>query len=344
MIPAWQERKGSLQKLPGSDYGYFRDDKLYACSREQLAEVCRNGDAELVWTPDSPSLQAMHEVPFLFDPQKRRAIRNAWWSIGIFLALFLIVSMLLIFGEELPSPGSAGFFYLAVLFLGFLWSIRELIQARKLTPQELASSAPESWYFLWLRKQSCPHTWLLIGGIAFVAVMQVVAALMDSDPIASAGLSRAKVLEGEVWRLLTAPMLHARPSHLYWNLTSLFFLGRILEAHGHRRWVVPVFTVSALVGGIFSLALPPDKISIGASGGILGLGGFLAVLAWRNKRELPPGFLKRLLVGVGFTAAIGLVGFQFIDNAAHLGGLLAGMGMGAWLIPEDSEAGVPAEL
>jgi membrane associated rhomboid family serine protease len=339
MTPAWQEWKESLHKLPGSDYGYHRDGKLYTCSREELVEVCRNGNTELVWTPDSSSLQVTEEVPFLFDVHKGRAIRGAWWGIGGWLAIFLLLFMVVIFGEDLPSPGSAGFFYVSIPLLGLVWSARALSQAHKLTPEEVASSAPRSWYFLWLGKQSCPNTWLLIGGIAFVALMQLVA----SDSIASAGLSRAKVLEGEVWRLVTAPMLHARPSHLYWNLTSLFVLGRILEAHGRQRWIVAVFTVSALVGGIFSIALPPDKISIGASGGILGLGGFLGVLAWRNKRELPPGFLKSLLAGLGFTAAIGLVGFQFIDNAAHLGGLLAGMGLGAWLIsPEEGRYRAPA--
>ena len=133
-------------------------------------------------------------------------------------------------------------------------------------------------------------------------------------------------------------MLHARPSHLYWNLTALYFVGKILEAHGQQKWLVAVFAVSAVIGGLFSVALPPDKISVGASGGILGLYGFLGVLAWRNREETP-GLFKQLLTGIGLTALIGFVGFQFIDNAAHLGGLLAGLGMGALIVPRGMSQG-----
>jgi len=342
MTPPWKAWKESLQKPPQSEYGYYKEDKPYTCSREQLIEACENGITNLVWTPDSPTLLITSEVPFLFDLHKKKAIRDAWWGIGLSLSLFLILSAILLSLDERPSLGSGRLFYPTLFLLGFFWSIHELIQVRKLTPQEIASSAPQSWYSLWLSLQSCSHTWLLVSAIAFIAFMEVVAGLMGSDPFGSAGLSREKVLEGEVWRLVTAPMLHASPSHLYWNLTALYFVGRILEAHGKQRWMVAVFTVTAVVGGLFSLALPPDKISVGASGGILGLEGFLGVLAWRNEQELPPGFLKRLLIGIGMTALIGFVGFKFIDNAAHLGGLLAGIGMGLWLIPDRSESSAQA--
>ena len=40
---------------------------------------------------------------------------------------------------------------------------------------------------------------------------------------------------------------------------------------------------------------------------------------------LPLGARRRLAAGVVLTAAIGLVGYRYIDNAAHAGGLLAGM-------------------
>lgn len=334
MTPPWQAWKESLQKPPYNDCGYFRDDKPHSCSWETLVEACRTGDAKLVWTPDSPAPVVPEEIPLLFDLHKSRAIKSAWGKIGGFFAFFLFLALLLSFEEELPGPGSPGFFFLVVLLLGSAWGAWELIQAHKLTPQQVASSSTDSWYTLWLSKQKCPQTWLLIGAIALCACLQLAA----PDAIARSGLDPAKVLEGEVWRLLSAPMLHARPSHLYWNLTALYFVGKILEAHGQQKWLVAVFAVSAVIGGLFSVALPPDKISVGASGGILGLYGFLGVLAWRNREETP-GLFKQLLTGIGLTALIGFVGFQFIDNAAHLGGLLAGLGMGALIVPRGMSQG-----
>jgi membrane associated rhomboid family serine protease len=65
--------------------------------------------------------------------------------------------------------------------------------------------------------------------------------------------------------------------------------------------------------------------SIGASGGLLGWLGFLLVFEWLHARLVPRSASRRLLAGAALTALIGLIGYRFIDNAAHVGGLLAGM-------------------
>jgi membrane associated rhomboid family serine protease len=71
---------------------------------------------------------------------------------------------------------------------------------------------------------------------------------------------------------------------------------------------------------------------VGASGGLMGLVGFLAVLGYRRKEILPSGFFKSILISICFMGVIGLVGFAVIDNAAHLGGLVAGVVFGLVLI------------
>jgi membrane associated rhomboid family serine protease len=68
----------------------------------------------------------------------------------------------------------------------------------------------------------------------------------------------------------------------------------------------------------------PDTPSIGASGGVIGLFGFLGVYGYKNKQHLPPGFLRNIIINLFLIAGIGLIGYGYIDNAAHAGGLVVG--------------------
>jgi membrane associated rhomboid family serine protease len=81
----------------------------------------------------------------------------------------------------------------------------------------------------------------------------------------------------------------------------------------------------------------------------MGLIGYLAVYGFRRKRQLPPDFLKSMLINIGFIAAFGLIAYQIIDNFAHLGGFLAGAAYGFVQIPRDlqknpREVGAVVEL
>jgi membrane associated rhomboid family serine protease len=53
--------------------------------------------------------------------------------------------------------------------------------------------------------------------------------------------------------------------------------------------------------------------------------GFLLVFESLHGELVPSKARRRLLAGVLLTGLIGLIGYRFIDNAAHIGGLLAGM-------------------
>jgi membrane associated rhomboid family serine protease len=130
-------------------------------------------------------------------------------------------------------------------------------------------------------------------------------------------------------------MLHGGILHFWMNFAALESLGRTMETRAPRAWVPLVFLLSALAGGAASLALPPDVASVGASGGLLGMFGFLAVMAYRRKRHLPEGFLKGLLINIALIAVVGVAAYRFIDNAAHAGGLLAGLLIGLLVIPDD---------
>jgi membrane associated rhomboid family serine protease len=185
--------------------------------------------------------------------------------------------------------------------------------------------------------QPVPATRALAAAIIAAGVAQIF--LFDAS-IEGGALRRDAVAAGEWWRLLTAPMLHGNVLHFWMNYAALESLGRTTETRGVGAWVPIVFVISALAGGLASLALPPDVASVGASGGLMGMFGVLAVMAYRRKRHLPQGFLRALLMNIAFIGVVGAVAYRFIDNAAHAGGLAAGVLAGLAAVPDDGR--VPA--
>ena len=81
--------------------------------------------------------------------------------------------------------------------------------------------------------------------------------------------------------------------------------------------------------------MPNSLPMVGASGGIMGLIGYLAIYGYRRKQQLPPDFLRSMLINIGFIAAFGLVAYQIIDNFAHLGGFLVGAVYAFLQVPRD---------
>ena len=69
--------------------------------------------------------------------------------------------------------------------------------------------------------------------------------------------------------------------------------------------------------------------------------GFLIVFETLHGKLAPRPARRRLIAGVLLTAGIGLLGYRFIDNAAHLGGLLAGMAYAAIVFPKSASPNRP---
>jgi membrane associated rhomboid family serine protease len=111
-----------------------------------------------------------------------------------------------------------------------------------------------------------------------------------------------------------------------------------MEYLSNRAHLAMVFLLSIISGGIFSIFFLPESTSVGASGGIMGLIGYLAIYGYRRRRQLPPDFLKTMLINIGFIAAFGLIAYEFVDNFAHLGGFVAGSVYGFFQIPGNSSS------
>ena len=146
------------------------------------------------------------------------------------------------------------------------------------------------------------------------------------------------------WRFVTPMFLHVNLLHLIVNMYSLWIVGPYVEKlYGSAKFVVfwVVTGVAGVVGSYLTvrpgLAGNPitgfifkayDTPSAGASGALFGLVGVLFVFGIKFRHELPEGFKRAfgtgLLPMIVLNLFIGYVLRGFIDNAAHVGGLLSG--------------------
>ena len=177
-------------------------------------------------------------------------------------------------------------------------------------------------------------TYILVTATVAVAALQILSGLEAS--IIAAGFDKPAFIENrEYWRILTGATVHAGPLHVGMNCYALFSFGRIIEMLSNRAHLAIIFLLAALGGGLASLIFAPEGLSVGASGGVVGLLGYLAVYAFRRRRFIDRGFRKSLLINIGFILVFGLVLSQAIDNYAHIGGLLTGAVYGLVQIPSD---------
>lgn len=150
-----------------------------------------------------------------------------------------------------------------------------------------------------------------------------------------AGFVKPLFWYGQYWRILTGATLHGGLIHLAFNCYALYILGRLIETLSNRAHLAIVFLLSAIGGGILSLIFLPEGVSVGASGGIIGFLGYLAVYGYRRRKILSNQFLKSMLANIAFIALYGILLFQVIDNYGHLGGLLTGAIYGFFQISGD---------
>jgi rhomboid protease GluP len=159
-----------------------------------------------------------------------------------------------------------------------------------------------------------------------------------------AKLNRAINEQHQWWRFVTPMFVHVSLPHILVNMYSLWMVGPYVEKlYGSGKFVVfwVVSGIAGVVASYLTVVTPgsplgrfgfifksQDVVSAGASGALFGMLGVLFVFGIKFRRELPEGFKRAfgtgLLPVIMINLSIGYFLRKYIDNAAHLGGLVSG--------------------
>lgn len=139
--------------------------------------------------------------------------------------------------------------------------------------------------------------------------------------------------DGQYYRLFTAMFLHADLQHLINNMLMLVLGGAIVENYTGHAFYFFLYVLSGLFGNMISMAYEINNglswVSVGASGAIMGLVGFVVVWILVNRKTFVRSrnlMIRLILLGIFVIEACF---FQRGANiAAHTGGFVTGAVLG----------------
>jgi rhomboid protease GluP len=159
---------------------------------------------------------------------------------------------------------------------------------------------------------------------------------LDGEALLRSGANTGTFVEAEFpgqssrsqpWRLLTAIFLHAGLMHIVFNTWALVTIGPLIEhLYGPRKMFV-LYLVTGVLSNVASLWWHGARLlQVGASGAIFGLIGVAAVYGMRRGDALGENLKRQMMTWAVYGVMMGF--FLKADNAAHIGGFLAGAAAG----------------
>lgn len=136
--------------------------------------------------------------------------------------------------------------------------------------------------------------------------------------------------QGEIWRLITPAFLHFGIFHVLFNSLWMWDLGRRLELFMGRWHFLLFFIVTAIASNVAQYTWSGSANFGGMSGVVYALVGFVAVrqrIAPHPLVAVSPALIGFMLVWLVLcmTGAVDYFIGGSVANAAHLGGLIAGV-------------------
>ena len=204
-------------------------------------------------------------------------------------------------------------------------------------------------------KKRTPYPWVTPALIVINVLVFALMVISGVDPmkptvtdlLAWGGDQGIRVNEGQVWRLLTATYLHAGIIHLLANMVGLAVVGQLVERLTGSAGFLLMYTFAGLAGSIASVTWNPQIVGIGASGSVFGVYGALLCYVMLRSDSIPADLIKEHskgpLIFVVYNLVYGAIQ-PGIDNAAHVGGFLAGAMAGLVLSQPFPVTGRPSRL
>ena len=203
----------------------------------------------------------------------------------------------------------------------------------------------------WVRREMSVGLTQVIFGInvaVFIGMVLATSSVVDfpGQDLAHWGANVGPyTLSGQWWRLVTYMFLHGGIMHIAFNMWCLWDLGALCESLYGRWTFAAIYFITGFSAGLASVAWNPGVLSVGASGAIFGLAGALIASFYLGEFSLPKvalrGTLRSLVFFAGFNLFFGQV-VGGIDNAAHIGGLVSGLILGALIARAAPEHDNPA--
>lgn len=366
--PVWERPEAFPEKPISGAFG-FQDTKGRRHSAESLNALSKliaksKLGVDLVWCPEFAHFIAPEELAGLRKTLVKRRLDWARNDIADGRRLSLLMGAAFLWAAYAAFSNSMGDWRFVIesptvaitaimlLIFGVVPWYEGWKELRKQSGREKAywqKEVADARFDSWLSAHIAPYTLALLGLLLITGCCQWIAAgATNWAPVTveKLGLLKDTNTQGgdPWWRYFTASLVHGNLVHWLMNFAALRYLARRAEVLARWPHMLIVFLSSAFVGGIATVYFQPGTPSVGASGGILGLLGFLLVFETLHRELVPKSARKRLLAGLVLVTVMGALGFSFIDNAAHAGGLVAGMGYAAIVFPPSSSVYRPKIL
>lgn len=334
----WEEQIELPEKSSDIEYAYISksDEEPVKCSKEKLYEIIESDkDVVFVATPQNSTFiipgSDFETLQPLLKKKKTSIISNLY--LGIFYTI-LMGGLMLLYSlasdKGFWTNRNDKFNILVFGIIPILNGLYELFSIRKINESNFYKESYEIKFNFWVNQKNIYSIYIISGILILITLFQFIIGLQDSVELA--GLVKSKTLAGEYWRLLTCTLLHGSILHIFFNSIAIFVIGHMVIRITGFSYFVIVFLFSGILGSLFSLFFMPTQTSVGASGGIMGLIGFILIISIKFKDNVPRNIIKSMLNSIILIAIMGISAYDIIDNAAHGGGLVGGILIGFILI------------
>jgi hypothetical protein len=297
-MKSWEEQIELPAKGPELEYAYIlkSGSEPVECSKEKLDEILESDENVVYVTTPQHSTFIIPGSDFeTLQPilrKNKKSIEDSLYMGLLYTVIFggLMLLVSLSSDKGFWSHRAEKINLLVFGIIPVLNALYELFSIRRVNGSNYQNESSEIKFKFWINQENIYSIYIFTGVLIAIACIQFFVGLSDS--IELAGLVKSKTVEGEYWRLLTCTLMHGSIMHIIINSWSIYVIGHLIIRITGLSYFLLVFLFSGLLGSLFSIFLLPTETSVGASGGIMGLIGFILIMSLKFKEHVPRNMIK----------------------------------------------------